>query len=120
MASEGKPCWIGCRYGDFRIPYLADDWDGLMDADELKNEPGVIPCSGPQVSERWHTVTTDSATIYVWDDFKNETAKSRAQSFARDIGPKADYHREGSEDCEVWGCMAHLEPLYASEPRAKR
>lgn len=81
----------------------------MNDASELHTDS--------QGSERWHTVTTDSPTIYVWDDFKGETAKSRAQGFARDIGPQADYHREGSEDCEVWGCMAHLAPLYDANLR---
>lgn len=65
--------------------------------------------------ERWHTITTDSSTIYVWDDFKGETAKRRAQSFAREIGPKADYHQEGSRECEVWGCMAHLAAVRGSD-----
>ena len=40
------------------------------------------------MSERWHTVTTDSPTIYVWDDFKGETAKRRAQTELRNDGPE--------------------------------
>lgn len=70
-----------------------------------------------RMTDRWHTVTSDSPTTYVWDDFKGETAEERARTFARELGFIADYHQEGSRDCEVWGCMARLAPLRAAQLR---
>lgn len=68
--------------------------------------PAEIDYSGPQ---EWHTVTTDSPTIYTWRDTKFGTGEEQARAFAREIGMAADYHRAGSEMCKAWGCTEWLE-----------
>ena len=59
------------------------------------------------MSARWHVVTSDSPTVYAWDDFRDETAEQRAKDFARTLGYIADAHPEGT-DYEAWGCMERL------------